>query len=166
MFAKGGAVGLLGFALATAATACTGTGSPPSRSAYPPGCSKAFQLVVSARSAAPSQLLTVSARGSWPTSDVTTESYGLLGTVRGGRFVPSYNLAAIVPGIQNGKNIPVGTSDGVGGVGLPNKPFRIKVPPVRGGSYIIQFSYSAAPASNSTGGPKVYNLCAPLHVRS
>ena len=166
MFTKSGTVGLLGFALATATAACTGTSSSPPRSAYPSGCSRAFRLEVSAKSAVPKELLTVSAQGSWPTSDVTTESYGLLGTVRSGRFVPSYNLAAIVPGIQNGKNFPVGASGGVGGVGLPNKPFKIEVPPVSSGSYIVEFSYSAAPASNGGAGPKVYNLCALLHIRA
>lgn len=158
-----GTAGLLGLALATAASACTGTGSPRAHSAYPSGCSKAFRLKVSANSASPGQVLTVSSEGRWRSSNVETESYGLLGTVRSGRFIPIYNLAAIVPGIQQ-KNIPVGPSGGVGGVGLGNQPFHIKVPPVHSGSYVVQFLYSVPPAS-ANGGPKTYNLCALLHVR-
>jgi hypothetical protein len=157
-----GTAGLLGLALATAAAACTGTGSSPAHSAYPRGCSKAFRLKVSANSASPGQVLTVSAEGRWRSSNVETESYGLLGTVRSGRFTPIYNLAAIVPGLRQ-KNIPVGPSGGVGGVGLGNQPFRIKVPPVHSGSYVVQFLYSVPPTS-ANGGPKTYNLCALLHI--
>lgn len=154
--------GLLGFAMAVATVACTGTGSSPSRSAYPRGCSKAFRLKVSSNSASPGQVLTVSAEGRWRSSNVETESYGLLSAVRGDRFVPIYNLAAMVPGMHQ-KNIPVGPSGGVGGVGLGDQPLRIQIPPVHSGSYIVQFTYSVAPES-ANGGPKVYNLCALLHV--
>ncbi len=157
-----GTASLLGFALATAAAACTGTGSSPARSAYPDGCSKAFRLKVSANSASPGQVLTVSAEGRLRGSNVETESYGLLGTVRSGRFVPIYNLAAIVPGLRQ-KNIPVGPSEGVGGEGLGIRSFRIQVPPVHSGSYVVQFLYSVPPASAGVG-PKTYNLCALLHI--
>jgi hypothetical protein len=158
-----GTAGLLGLALATAGAACTGTGSPPSRSAYPRGCSKAFRLKVSANSASPGQVLGVSAEGRLRSPNVETESYGLLGTVRSGRFVPIYNLAAIVPGLHQ-KNIPVGPSEGVGGEGLGIRSFRIRVPPVHSGSYVVQFLYSVPPAS-ANGGPKTYNLCALLHIK-
>jgi hypothetical protein len=51
----------------------------------------------------------------------------------------------------------------VGGVGLPNKPFRVQVPTVGTGDYVVQFSYSVAPGTTG-GGPGLYHLCTSLHV--
>lgn len=158
----GGAV-IFCLAVAFSSAACSGQ----SQAQEPRGCYVgAYHLKVNPSNAGPDDLVTVTASGPWQSNNVTTESYGLFGTDKGGRFVATYNLAAIAPGIQRGKNVPIGPSGAVGGVGLPNKPFRVRVPTVPGGDYVVQFSYSVSPGASSSNGPKLYNLCASLHVKS
>jgi hypothetical protein len=122
-------------------------------------------LKLSASTARPADLVTVRSEGPWHDSNVETGNYGLLGITKNGRFTPVYNLAALAPGILPGHNFPFGSSNRIAGVGLPNRPFHIRVPPVRNGMYIVQFNYSAAPTT-SNAGPKTYNLCASLHIHS
>jgi len=158
----GGAV-IFCLAVAFSSAACSGQ----SHAQEPKGCYVgAYHLKVNPSNAGPDDLVTVTASGPWQSNNVTTESYGLFGTDKGGRFVATYNLAAIAPGIQRGKNVPIGPSGAVGGVGLPNKPFRVRVPAVPSGDYVVQFSYSVSPGASSSNGPKLYNLCASLHVKS
>lgn len=125
-----------------------------------------FELKASPGAAGKGQLVALSASGKWPVSDtvhdVGTESYGLLGTADGGRFVAKYNLGAIAQGVQREPNSPVGGSNALGGVGLPNRPFRIEVPAVSAGSYLVEFTYTVTPSGG--GKPRQYHLCAPLTV--
>jgi hypothetical protein len=159
---RGGA-GIFCLALAVSAAACSGP-APPS---WPKGCyTGAIHLKVSPGTARPGDLVTVAADGPWPGGNVTTQSYGLLGTEKNGRFAATYNLAAIAPGVGRQPNTPVGPSGAVAGVGLPDKPFRIQVPAVPSGDYLVQFSYSVAPGAASSDGPKLYDLCTSLHVSS
>jgi hypothetical protein len=94
---------------------------------------------------------------------VGTQIWGLLGTAAKGHFVTTYNLAAIVPGIYHQQNIPAGSAAVLDGLGLPNIPFRVRVPPVHGGNYLIKFVYSVTPEALGTS-PRLYDLCAALHV--
>jgi hypothetical protein len=158
--------GIFCLALTVGSGACSSQGSNQSAGAVPKGCyAGAFHLKIRPSVAEPGNLVIVDAHGPWDSRNVGTESYGLLGIVKSGRFIPIYNLAAIVAGIRREQNVPVGPSGGVGGVGLPNRPFRIEVPPVPGGHYIVQFSYSIAPGKTGAEGPKLYDLCTSLLVK-
>lgn len=126
-----------------------------------------FRLHSSPTRARPGQTVTLAANGPRaPAAGVGTESWGLLGTNSGGHFVATYNLAAITASGSHARNAPLGTA--LGGVGLANRPFRVRVPPVPSGSYIIQFAYVVEPGSfvNTGRSEKEYTLCAPLHVGS
>ena len=125
-----------------------------------------FRLHISPANARPGQTVTLAANGPrGPSGGVGTESWGVLGAASDGHFAATYDLAAITPGLRHQQNIPVGANGGIGGVGLPNRAFRIRVPPVPVGNYLIQFSYSVQSGSmGNTGGPKSYTLCARLHV--
>ena len=122
-----------------------------------------MRLTVAPSSAHPGQIVSLTATGTWHSRFVTTDSWGLLDTAINGNLTPIYDLAAIAPGIPRHQNVPAGPAVAISGVGLPNKPFRIEVPHTPGGMYIIEFTYSAAPASPGKG-PKVYDLCAQLNV--
>lgn len=126
-----------------------------------------FQLHISSTHARVGQSVTLAANGPRaPAAGVSTENWGLLGTNSGGHFTATYNLAAITAFDPHARNVPLGT--GLAGVGLPNRPFRVRVPPVPNGSYIIQFAYFVEPGSMGNAGrsEKAYTLCAPLHVGS
>jgi hypothetical protein len=152
-----------GAALALCVGACT---TPSQSSPYPRGCyTGPLHLKLSTSTARPGDMVTVRSEGSWHSRNTETENYGLLGTTKGGRFISVYNLAAITPGTSSEHNFPVGSSNSIAGVGLPNRPFRIQIPPVSDGTYIVRFLYSAAPAG-SNAGPKTYNLCTSLHIHS
>lgn len=152
---------LLGLALTISASACSSSNASVGS---PRGCHTGpVSLELGTATAHPGTLVTVSSKGRWASKNVTTESYGLLGMNKDNHFAPIYNIAAIAPGIPRQQNIPYGSPPGVGGVGLPNRQFRIRVPTVSNGTYIVQFSYSVAPTSSGRG-PKRYNLCASLHV--
>jgi hypothetical protein len=152
---------LLGLALTISAGACSSTSAS---FGSPRGCyTGPVRLELGTSTARPGTLVTVNSKGRWPSHNVTTGNYGLLGINKDNRFVPVYNIAAIAPGIPRGQNFPYGSPEGIGGVGLPDRQFRIRVPPVSNGTYIVQFSYSVAPTTNG-GGPRQYNLCASLHV--
>lgn len=94
--------------------------------------------------------------------NVGTDSYGLLGISSDGGFVAKYHVAAIAPGVQRDPNIPVGGSNALSDVGLPNRPFQIQIPPVGAGRYIVKFVYAVTP--DGGGKAKMYDLCAPLTV--
>lgn len=166
---------LLAAVLAVCAAGCTAqgplrSGNSVKRHVNSLGCYiGTFRLRVSPTHERPGQTVTLAANGPRaPSGGVGTESWGLLGTAPGGHFAAIYNLAAIAPGVQHQHNIPAGSSGGLAGVGLPNRPFRVQVPPVPSGSYIIQFAYSVDPGSmgNAGSGPKTYTLCARLRVDS
>lgn len=161
--ARLGGAGIFCLALAFSSAAC----SSQSQAHELRGCYVgAYHLEVNPSTAGPDDLVTVTASGPWQGNNITTESYGLFGMDKGGRFVATYNLAAIAPGIQREQNVPIGPSGAVGGVGLPNEPFRVRVPTVPNGDYVVQFSYSVSPGASSSNGPRLYNLCASLHVKS
>ena len=126
-----------------------------------------FHLRASSSHARVGQSVILAANGPRaPAAGVSTQSWGLLGTNSGGRFTATHNLAAITAFEPHARNAPLGVA--IAGVGLPNRPFRIRVPPVPSGSYIIQFAYFAEPGSmgNTSTRDKAYTLCAPLHVVS
>lgn len=160
---------------ATVLDACTGHGPAPRQSAGSHtnslGCySGRFWLKADPNTVRDGQLVRLTTSGRWPVHDVThdviTESYGMLGFAENHRFVNKYYLAAIAPGIQQNRNVPAAGSVALGGVGLPNQPFEVQIPPVHSGNYIIQFKYTIL--SQSTGpsaGPVSYNLCAEVNVR-
>ena len=158
---------LAGLSLAGALALSACTGQPPPPRASTTGCHQGPQrLAVSPDPAAIGQVVVVTASGSWHVPDtihdVTTESEGLLGKAAAGHFRAIYNIAVIVPGMAS-RNTRVGSPEGLSGVGLPNKPFRIRVPRVTPGSYLLKFPYTVAP--ESSGSPKTYQLCAKLSIR-
>jgi len=126
-----------------------------------------FRLHISPTHVRVGQTVTLEANGPRASrAGVSTESWGLLGTDSGGHFAATYNLAAITAFDPHARNTPLGTA--LAGVGLPNRPFRVRVPPVSRGSYIIQFAYSVEPGSMGNAGPgdKSYTLCAWLRIGS
>lgn len=133
------------------------------------GCYKGqAQLTASPGSARAFQLVTLKLDEQWyktPAHDVSTESYGLLGRVENLKFIPVYNLAAIANGVEHEPNIRVSNngSTGIGGVGLPDRPFQIKIPKVNVGGYVLEFNYTV---SSKSVGHKTYILCTRLHVSS
>lgn len=148
------------------AACSSGTSAPPHADSL--GCySGPFHLKASPDSASEGQTVTLAAAGRWGVSDtvhdVGTDSYGLLGTSEKGEFVAKYNVAAIAQGVQHEPNIPVGSSEGLSAVGLPNRPFQIVVPDVSPGNYIVKFTYSVTPGGR---GPRNYELCAKLDVKA
>ena len=167
-----GRTGLLVSIVAACAAGCTATEGPLvySNSVTKPvnslGCYiGTFRLHISSTHARPDQTVRLAATGpGTPSAGVITESWGLLGTASNGRFVASYNLAAITPFLRHAHNAPLGTI--LAGVGLPNRPFRVRVPHVPSGNYVIQFAYTVNPGSMGNPGPgaKTYTLCAALHV--
>lgn len=129
------------------------------------GCYKGpARLIVMPQSGRTLQLATIKLEDQWSrvaASRITTESYGLLGRAGKNRFIPLYNVAAISNGVTVGKNFPVSGSEGVGGVGLPDRPFRIRLPKIATGSYVIEFNYTVTPKK---GRNKTYVLCSRLHI--
>ena len=159
-------MGLIGIVLglAVSAAACASHLSAPPLPAKEVGCySGNIRLTVSPSSAHPGQIVSLRATGTWHSRFVITDSWGLLDTTINGHLTPIYNLAAIAVGIPRHQNVPVGPAGAIASVGLPNRPFRVEVPNTPSGLYIIEFTYSAAPASTGRG-PKIYDLCAQLNV--
>lgn len=162
--------GLLAAVLVVSSAGCASHNSQPSGHVNSLGCYTGPQrLKVGASPARPGEVVGVAATGPWHVSDVThdvtTSSYGLFGTEGAGRFETLYYVAAIAPGLKSERNVRFSPAAGIGGVGLPNRPFQIKVPPVRKGKYLLKFEYSVAAGPAGTG-PKTYNLCAPIIVSS
>ena len=168
-----GRVGFLVTVLAAGAAGCATEGpivysNSVTRHVNSLGCYVGtFRLHISSTHARVGQSVTLAAnRPRAPAAGVSTESWGLLGTNSGGHFAATYNMAAITAFGPHARNAPLGTA--LGGVGLPNRPFRVRVPPVPNGSYIIQFAYFVEPGSMGNAGrsEKAYTLCAPLRVGS
>jgi hypothetical protein len=163
---------LLAVVLAVSAVGCTATGplstsNSVKRDLNSMGCYLGtFRLHISPANARPGQTVTLAANGpQGPGGGVSTGSWGVLGAASDGHFAAAYDLAAITPGLRHQQNVPAGASGGLGGVGLPNRAFGVRVPPVPVGNYVIQFAYSVAPGSmGNTEGPTSYTLCARLHV--
>lgn len=124
-------------------------------------------LKLAAASVRPGQTVSLRTSGQWHVHDVvhdvSTGSYGMLGTARQGRFVPIYYLSAITADGQHQPNVPVGRSVSFSGVGLPNRPFRVLVPPVHSGEYFIKFDYTVSPTASHKD-LRSYSLCARLHI--
>lgn len=156
-------------ALAVSTAACTGHAGRPRGYVNSLGCYIGpVRLQASPNSAQPGSLVALQATGHWRARhayDVGTQSWGLLGTAAKGHFAATYNLAAIVPGLQHDQNIPAGPSVALGGIGLRNFGFRVRVPPVHSGKYVIKFTYSVTLEALGRG-IRIYNLCAPLNVTS
>jgi hypothetical protein len=113
------------------------------------------------------EIVSLAASGPWHVPDVIhdvgTNSYGEIGTAKDGRFAASYYLAALVSGLKQAGNIRYSPSAAVAGVGLPNRPFRVEIPPLSSGHYVIQFTYTIDMASGRERG-KSFNLCANLRI--
>ena len=122
-------------------------------------------LSASPARARPGEIVTLAARGFPRDRLVILQDPGSLGTASDGQFTAIYNLAAAPHGTGRHPHYSkAGSNDLVAGTGQPDRPFDIKVPPVPDGNYVIQFDYSAAPASPGPGRPASYTLCAPLRV--
>ena len=126
----------------------------------------ANRLIVTPSSVRPSQLVALRLQGPWShlaADRVGTENYGLLGRATHGKFVPLYNIAVIAKGVEPGKDLPVPSGEGIGGVGLPDRPFRVRIPKVTPANYVLEFNYGVM---QSTGRSKTYLLCSRLHARA
>jgi hypothetical protein len=102
-----------------------------------------------------------------------TTNYGLFGSLKNGRFTPSYFLFAVFgnrPPPQSTGVLPYSTSaaTAIAGTGLGNRPFHVRIPPVPRGQYIIKFAYTVRPGEVKLARARAgtYNLCAPVTVRS
>ena len=163
---------MLGVALAVSVAGCSAQGplhhtNSVKRHVNSLGCYVGtFRLHISPTGARPGQIVTLAANGPRRDGGVGTSSWGLLGTTSNGHFAAAYNLAVIIPGSQHQRNIPAGSGVLLAGVGLSNRAFRVEVPPVPSGNYMIQFAYSVVPGlmGNTGAGPRSYTLCARLHV--
>jgi hypothetical protein len=142
----------LGLALAAGCASAQSTG--------PPDCSARFAMSAAPVSVRPGDLVALSdnAPAAWA-SNAQLGDPGTLGTVSHGRYTPLWNLGVIRPG-HPGRNWRVG--DPVAGVGIYNQPFKIRVPDVQPGRYLIQFAYGYSSASDAavTG-----NACVTITVR-
>lgn len=165
--ARRAAAGVGCLALAMTAAACTGHAARPRGHVSSLGCYiGSVWLQASPSSAQAGTLVAITAEGHWRARrarDVGTQTWGLLGTAAEGRFVATYNLAAIVPGIYHQQNVPAGSAAALDSLGLPNIGFRVQVPPVPSGNYLIKFTYSVTPEAVGTA-PRLYDLCTALHV--
>lgn len=59
-----------------------------------------------------------------------------------GHFKPLYYVFAVTAGTSAGADVAVSFTDTIAGVGLTDMPFRVEIPNVHCGNYVIQFSYS------------------------
>jgi len=163
------AAALLAAVLVAVGVALSGCGSVSAGGAAvtgAAGCSAGrYELYARPGVATAGQLVTLSSNAPAPIYRAETGNWGLLGTVTSGRkFVPAWNLAAIVTGLPVTRNVPIGSSIALAGVGLPNRPFRVRLPDVAPGQYLIEFGYSIA--TDAAGQRrKFFTLCAPVVVR-
>jgi hypothetical protein len=123
-----------------------------------------YRLDASPGSVHRSQLVTLSASGSRLASETSLDSWGSLGTARDGHFAGVWYLAAITPGGQAAANIPAGSPNTLVGSDIPNVPFKIRMPDVPAGSYMIQWRYNTNAAVS--GRSASYTLCAAVRVAS
>ncbi len=148
-----------GLAAASAMSlAVAGCASP--QSTGPPDCLAKFAMRAAPTTVRPGDLVALSdnAPAARPPG-VEFGDPGTLGTVSHGQYTPLWDLGAIRPGHLS-SNWPA--DNPVAGAGIKNQPFRIRVPDVQPGRYLIQFEYddhaaSAAPASG--------NVCVTITVR-
>lgn len=161
---------ILAAAVAAGAAGCGKTqgqaGSPsPVKPVRSLGCYTGATLSAEPAHARPGEIVTLAALGLPRDRLVIMQNLGSLGTAPGGHFTVSYNLAAVPHGSGRRPNyLKAGPDSLAAGTGLPNRPFDIAVPPVGDGNYLVQFEYSAQPASPGPGRPVFYTLCAPLPV--
>lgn len=137
------------------------------------GCADQSPLRCSTRPAAlsaslararPGEIVTLTAHRLPRDRLVIMQNPGSLGTASDGQFTAIYDLGAATHGTGRHPSYRKAEGGSVAGTGLPSRPFDIEVPPVPAGNYIIQFDYSAAPASPSTSRPEQYTLCGTLQV--
>lgn len=141
-------------------------GSNPAKPVNSLGCyTGPATLSASPAHARPGEVVTLAATGLPRNGVVELESGGLLGTAPDGHFTASWDLFPAPHGSgRHPHYIKADPGTLIAGTGLPNRPFDIAVPPVPDGNYLVQFEYSAAPASPGPGRPVSYTLCAPLQV--
>jgi hypothetical protein len=126
----------------------------------PPDCFTKFAMSAAPATVRPGDLVALSDNApAARASGAELGDPGTLGTVSHGQYTPLWNLGAIRPG-QPSRNWPVGNP--VAGVGINNQPFKIRVPDVRPGRYLIQFEYDYHLASAA---PVPGNLCVTITVR-
>lgn len=121
-------------------------------------------MKASPESARPGQLITLSAGIPVKGAQVTFGSWGRLGAVSNGSFVPMYYLSVDIVG-KHPSYVPVNPPPGLAGVAFSNQPFQVKVPPVHAGDYEIQFDFSVTPQQGESR-LRNYTLCTRLHVTS
>ncbi len=139
-------------AMSVALAACASAQSTSAQSTGPPDCSTKFAMTAAPATVRPGDLVALSDNApAARASDAELGDPGTLGTVSHGQYTPLWNLGAIRPG-QPSRNWPAGNP--VAGTGIYNQRFRIRVPDVQPGRYLIQFEYgyhsaSAAPVSGN-----------------
>jgi hypothetical protein len=121
-------------------------------------------LKLSTRSARTGQDVTVYAPGPWPRDltrmDISVDTFGAFGKAVDGQFRPLFYLGSSAGGSE--VDIPVGSHVMLAGTGSTNDPFKVEIPPVPSGRYIIGFEYTII----LRPGPRNYELCASIDVRS
>jgi hypothetical protein len=175
----GGVCGVAALVIAVAGCAGPGTAASPSVSARPSQraasaiavqcSSRGPVLTVKPGTARPGQDVTVDAPGPWPGSiprrEIETSSFGTLAKASGRQLDALYYLGVIggMPGGSVGRDdLPAKAGVILAGTGIGDRPFRVEIPAVPSGSYVVQFVYSiiATPGKRPS-----YQLCAGLRVR-
>lgn len=161
--------GLLAGCAQPAHTAPSGPRTAAGPSQLPSACSKGNQrLTVSSQVVHPGDLATVSRNGSWPSGEipgpVPLQSPGELGIESNQQFKPLYYIFASIAGMTKySQDIAFGPTVAVAGAALPDKDFRIKVPDVSPGNYVIEFEYGLSSVRRPVT-PINYLLCAQLSI--
>ncbi len=147
---------------AVAATALlvvlAGCGSSPAGKSA--ACFKGrYQLTAQTPSARPGALVTLAANGPTAPDQATIESWGVFETAAGD---PLWNVEALTQGESAaGADVHARSNVTLGATGLRNIPFRVRVPTVGAGKYLIQFTYTFGQPRHRG---KNYQLCASIHV--
>jgi hypothetical protein len=176
----GGVCGAAAVVIAVAGCAAPGTAASPSvtarssqraTSAITVQCSsRGPVLTVKPSTARPGQDVTVDAPGPWPRSssrrEIGTSSFGTLAKADGRQLDAVYYLGAISAETPQGalgtEDFPAKSGLVLAGTGILDRPFRVAIPAVPSGSYVVQFVYTIMAAGH---GPSSYQLCAGLRVR-
>lgn len=164
-------VTVFGVALLSGAAGCAyARNTAQTSGSVPPGCySGGLRLTVRPGSAHAGQLVTLHTNTAQLAWLMETTNYGLFGGLKDGQFRPMYIVFA-VPGRGKPHSHPVlpyRKRAVIAGTGLANRPFRVEIPRVPSGQYLIKFGYTVRPGGAKLAKVKAgtYNLCAPVTVR-
>lgn len=161
-------VGLLAGCGQPARTAAPGSSTAAHGSQLPSACSKGHQqLVVDSQAVHSGELVTITRKGSWPDQEipgqVPLQSPGQLGFYNDHVFKPLYYIFASIAGMAKySQDIAFGPTVAVAGTALPDRAFRIRIPDVEPGSYVIEFEYVTR--AHRSGSPIDRMLCAQLSI--